>query len=105
MPLAIGVAPFGAALAAQDQISHHSASAAPAADAVSEGEVRKVDKEAGKITIKHGPLKNLGMPAMTMAFRVKDPAMLERVKAGDRIRFVADKVAGVLTVMQIESAQ
>lgn len=71
----------------------------------SEGEIRKIDKEAGKLTIKHGPLKNLGMPAMSMIFRAKDPAMLNNVKAGDKISFVADKVDGAFTVMQLEVKQ
>ena len=66
------------------------------------GVVRKVDKDAGKVTIRHGPIVNLGMPPMTMIFRVKDPAMLDRLKEGDEIRFVADKVDGAYTVMQFE---
>ena len=80
-------------------------SATPAASAtaqMSQGEVRKVDKDAQKITIKHGPIDNLGMPAMTMVFRVKDPALLEKVKAGDRILFAADRINGAYTVTQIE---
>ncbi|MEO8847142.1 MAG: copper-binding protein [Casimicrobiaceae bacterium] len=70
--------------------------------AASEGEVRKIDKEAGKITIKHGPLVNLDMPAMTMVFHVKDPAMLDRVKLGDKIKFVADRTNGAMTVTEME---
>ena len=70
--------------------------------AKSEGEIRKVDPETKKITIKHGELKNLDMPAMTMVFRVNDPTMIERVKAGDKVVFRADKVNGVFTVMEIE---
>lgn len=66
------------------------------------GEVRKIDKDAGKITLKHEPIPNLEMPGMTMVFRVKDPAMLDQVKAGDKVRFAADKVGGALTVTQIE---
>lgn len=73
-------------------------------DSMSDGEIRKVDKEAGKLTIKHGELKNLGMPGMTMVFKVKDPAMLDKVKPGDKVRFVADKVGGALTVMSMEVA-
>ena len=68
----------------------------------SEGEVRKVDLGAKKITIKHGELKNLDMPAMTMVFQVQDPAILEQVKPGDKIKFRADKVNGVFTVMEVE---
>lgn len=75
-----------------------------AQDDKSVGEIRKVDKEAGQLTIKHGELKNLGMQGMTMVFKVKDPAMLEKVKAGDKVRFVADKVGGALTVTAIETA-
>jgi len=69
-----------------------------------DGEVKKVDKDTGKLTIKHGPITNLGMPAMTMVFRVNDPALLDKVKSGDKIRFAADKVGGVLTVMRVEPA-
>lgn len=67
-----------------------------------EGEVRKVDKEAGKVTLKHGEIKNLDMPGMTMVFQVKDPALLEKVKAGDQVNFTADKVNGAYTVLSIE---
>jgi Cu(I)/Ag(I) efflux system periplasmic protein CusF len=70
---------------------------------MSEGQVKKIDKDAGKITIKHGELKNLDMPPMTMVFRVKDPAMLEQVNAGDSISFVAEKVNGQLMVTRIEA--
>ena len=70
---------------------------------MSEGVIRKVDKAAGKITIRHGELYKLGMPAMTMTFRVSDPAMLNRVKPGDSVRFVADRVKGALTVTHLET--
>jgi Cu(I)/Ag(I) efflux system protein CusF len=70
---------------------------------MSEGVIRKVDKAAGKITIRHGELYKLGMPAMTMTFRVSDPAMLDRVKPGDSVRFVADRVQGALTVTHLET--
>lgn len=75
---------------------------AAADNAPSEGEVRKVDPAAKKITIKHGELKNLDMPAMTMVFQVRDPAMLEQVKPGDKVKFRADKVNGLFTVMEVE---
>lgn len=68
-----------------------------------EGEIRKVDESAGKITIKHGPIKKFDMDSgMTMVFRAGDPAMLKQVKPGDKIRFEADKVNGQFTVMRIE---
>jgi Cu(I)/Ag(I) efflux system periplasmic protein CusF len=72
---------------------------------LSDGEVRKVDKDAKKITIKHGPLANLDMPPMTMVFQVRDPAMLEQVKAGDKVKFQAEKVGGAFTVTKIEPAK
>ena len=81
------------------------AGATQASGAMAEGEVRKVDKEAKKITIKHGPLQKLDMPAMTMVFQVKDPAMLDQVKAGDKIKFDAEKVGGAFTVTKIEPAK
>jgi Cu(I)/Ag(I) efflux system periplasmic protein CusF len=75
------------------------------ANAFTAGEVRKVDKEAKKVTIKHGEIRNLDMPAMTMVFQVKEPAMLDRVKAGDKVTFRAEQVGGVLTVVKIEPAK
>jgi Cu(I)/Ag(I) efflux system periplasmic protein CusF len=77
---------------------------APAAAPSVEGEVRKVDKDAGKITLKHGPIGNLEMPAMTMVFRVKDPSMLDKVNAGQKVRFAAEKVGGALTITDIQPA-
>jgi Cu(I)/Ag(I) efflux system protein CusF len=91
-----------AAHAQQTQAGHDAHH--PAA-ALSDGEVRKVDKDAKKITIKHGPLANLDMPPMTMVFQVKDPAMLDQVKTGDKIRFQAEKVGGAFTLTKIEPAK
>ena len=65
------------------------------------GQVVKVDKAAGKVTLKHGPIKKLDMDSMTMVWRVADPAMLDKVKAGDNIEFEADGVNGALTVTKI----
>jgi Cu/Ag efflux protein CusF len=88
---------------AADEASEVQASAnVNAQAALSHGEVRKVDVAAGKLTIKHGPLENLGMDAMTMVFKVKDPAMLSQVEPGDTIDFIADEVAGALTVVKLE---
>jgi Cu/Ag efflux protein CusF len=70
--------------------------------AMTSGVVKKVDKGAGKVTIRHEPLANLGMPKMTMVFRVKDPAMLDELKEGQKIRFIADNVNGALTVMSFD---
>ena len=72
---------------------------------MSEGEVRKIDMETKKITLRHGEIKNLGMPGMTMVFQVKDPAMLDKVKAGDKVRFSAEKLNGALVVTNIEAVR
>jgi len=72
------------------------------APALTDGEIRKVDKSAKKLTIKHGPMPSLDMPAMTMVFQVKDPAMLGQVKAGDKVKFDAQKLGGAFTVTKIE---
>lgn len=95
------------AFAANSPAAPPTATASPpaASDTMSDGEVKKVDKSAGKITLKHGPLATLEMPAMTMVFRVKDPAMLDQLKVGDRIRFAAEKVGGYLTVTEFATRQ
>ena len=72
---------------------------------MTDGEIRKVDIEAKKITIKHGEIKNLDMPGMTMVFQVKDAAMLKKVKAGDKVRFTAEKAGGAIIVTNIEMAK
>jgi Cu/Ag efflux protein CusF len=71
-----------------------------------DGHVTKVDESAGKITIKHGPLKKFDMDeGMTMVFRAGDPAMLKAVKPGDKVRFVPDRINGQFTVTKIEKAK
>ena len=71
-----------------------------------DGQVTKVDQSAGKITIKHGPLKRLGMESgMTMVYKAQDPAMLKAVKAGNKIKFDAEQVNGQYTVTKIEVAR
>ena len=104
--LATWAALLAAPLSAQtnsDHTSHHpDPTATTAAAPMNEGEVRKVDKSAGKVTIKHGPLANLDMPSMTMVFRVKDPAMLDQVKEGDKIKFSADRIDGAITVTEMQ---
>ena len=86
--------------------THTSAEAhGPQHSALTEGEIRKVDKDARKLTIRHGPITTLDMPAMTMVFQVEDPAALDRLKAGDKIRFKADKVGGAYVATAIEPAK
>lgn len=70
---------------------------------LTEAEVRKVDLAAGKITLKHGEIRNLEMPPMTMVFQARDPALLAKVKAGDKVRFTADKVNGAYVLLSIEA--
>ena len=76
-----------------------------AAAAMSDGEVRKIDKETGKITIKHGPIKHLDMPPMSMVFTSKDPALLDKAKVGDKIRFHVVDEGGKLIVTDIQPAK
>ncbi|MEO8058313.1 MAG: copper-binding protein [Burkholderiales bacterium] len=76
-----------------------------AAGEMTEGEIRKVDKSTKKITIRHGEIKNLDMPGMTMLFQVRDPAMLDTVKAGDKVRFKAEQAATGLVVTEIQVAK
>lgn len=83
----------------------HDASAAAHKLPVVAGEVTKVDAAAQKVTIKHGPIPNLDMPDMTMVFRATDPAMLKGVKAGDKIRFMAEKINGQISVVKLEKSK
>jgi Cu(I)/Ag(I) efflux system periplasmic protein CusF len=70
-----------------------------------DGEVTKVDPSGKKLTIRHGPLTNLDMPAMTMVFDLQDPAIAQSVKPGDKVRFSADRVKGRITVLELEKAE
>lgn len=72
---------------------------------MSGGEVKKIDKEAQKITLKHGPIKNLDMPGMTMVFKVAEPSLLDKVKAGDKVKFTAEDQGGALVVTAIETVK
>jgi Cu(I)/Ag(I) efflux system protein CusF len=87
---------------AADHSAHHPATAAAPQ---SDGEVRKVDKDQGKVTLRHGPLANLDMPAMTMVFKAVDPKLLDGLKEGDKVKFTAEKVNGAFTVTAIQVAK
>lgn len=78
-----------------------------AQDAMVSGEVKKVDEAAKKITLKHGPIKNLGMDedGMTMVFKVQDPAMLKQVKAGDKVQFVAERGNDGIAITKIQKSK
>ena len=81
------------------------ATAAAAADAIT-GEVKKIDESTGKITLKHGAAKSLGMDeGMTMVYHVKDPAMLKEVKVGDKVTFEAEEAASGYTVTKLQKSK
>ena len=89
--LTLGLSPVGAGAQGDDFVS---------------GLVTRIDESAGKITIKHGPLKKFDMnEGMTMVFRAADPAMLKGVKPGDKVRFVPDRINGLFTITKIEKAK
>jgi len=107
---------LGIGTAAADQMTDmtgqhahdHAAQAAAPADVAApqtEGEIRNVDTTAQKLTVKHGRIENLGMSPMTMVFRVKDPAFLTMVKAGDKVRMTVERVDGALTIVALQLAQ
>ena len=100
-----GVATALSADAPYAQSSTSTAIAGASAADMTEGEVRKVDKENMKITLKHGEIKNLEMPGMTMVFTVNDATMLDKVKAGDKVLFKAAKEAGKIVVTEIQPAR
>ena len=80
------------------------ATAALAQAPTASGEVTRLDKEGRRVTLKHGEIKNLDMPAMTMVFRVRDPQLLEGLAVGDRVRFVAERVDGQYTLTAVSKA-
>ncbi len=102
--IALLAGPAMAQQKAQDHSAHHPATAASAAD-MTEGEIRKIDMQQKKLTIKHGEIKNLDMPPMTMVFQVKDGALLDKLKAGDKIRFVVEKSDSGYVVTTIQPAR
>jgi Cu(I)/Ag(I) efflux system periplasmic protein CusF len=79
--------------------------ALPAHAQSTDAEVLKIDKPQQKITLKHGEIKNLDMPPMTMVFRVQDAGMLDAVKVGDKVKFDADKVGGQYTVTKLAASK
>jgi Cu/Ag efflux protein CusF len=107
LTLGIATAAYGQATDKSGLHAHdHATSTAAVLPDVSvpqtEGEVRKVDAAAQKLTVKHGRIENLGMSPMTMVFRVKDPAFLALVKAGDKVRMTVERVDGTLTIVALQ---
>jgi Cu(I)/Ag(I) efflux system periplasmic protein CusF len=80
-------------------------SAVMAQASMADGQVTKVNAKENKITVRHGPIKSLDMDAMTMVFRVKDPAMTKQVKAGDKIKFEAERVDGQITITKMQKSK
>ena len=111
LALVISAAAMSPAWAASDKGGHssHGDHGKPTAQAstgdMTDGEVRKVDKEGGKLTLKHADIKSLDMPGMTMVFVVKEKAMLDTLKAGDKIKFKAINDSGKFTVTEIVPAK
>ncbi len=70
-----------------------------------DGQVQKIDTAQGKVTLRHAPIKKLDMDAMTMVFRIQDPAQLQGLKPGDKVKFEADRVNGMITIIKIEKAK
>jgi Cu(I)/Ag(I) efflux system periplasmic protein CusF len=91
------------------QHAHHAPAEAQVAQAPagqpSDGEVKKVDKANGKITIRHGEIPNIGMGPMTMVFGVRSPSLLDKVAVGDKVKFRAEEVKGDYVVTAIEKAK
>ena len=81
---------------------HQHTMAASAAPSLTDGEIRKIDRETGKLTIRHGEIKHLDMPPMTMVFVAKDKAMLDKVKAGDKVRFLTFHENGQMIVTDLQ---
>ncbi len=104
VPLVVGLASAAAVEAAPVTAPTVQVSQATPSEGLSEGVVRKIDTDAGKITLKHGPLVNLDMPAMTMVFKAQSPDILTGVKVGDAVKFRAENLKGALTVTKIERA-
>ena len=101
LTVALGAHAQAAPASTADHAAHHATAAAPTID----GEVRKIDKEQGKVTLKHGPITNLDMPAMTMVFKAADSKLLDGIKEGDKVKFAAEKANGAITVTAIQPAQ
>lgn len=88
-----------------DMSSQHASTPAAAHGELSNGEIRRIDCDQKKITLRHGEIKNLEMPAMTMVFQVKDEGWLERFKVGDKVNFRAENVNGAFTLTELQPAQ
>jgi Cu/Ag efflux protein CusF len=104
--LSMGIGSVAMAQSSHGEHAGHGGAASGSATAeMTEATVRKVDKAAAKVTLKHGAIKNLDMPPMTMVFGVKDKTMLDSLKAGDQVRFIAASESGQYVVTMIQVVQ
>lgn len=102
--LALGIA-LPVSTMAQTTMDHGKMDMSQPAASMTEGEVKKVDIEAGKVTIKHGPIKHMNMPGMTMVFTAKDKGLLANVKPGDKVQFMVVSESGKMVVTEIQAAR
>lgn len=100
----VGVVVLPQTAAAANDHAQHAKSSSTANPGMTEGLIKKVDKQKGNIVISHGPLPN-GMPAMTMAFRAKDPSWIDQLKEGQKIRFATEEVNGVMILQRYEAVK
>lgn len=103
--LLVAVAAANAQMSPNMTMPKPASAAAAATSALTDGVVQSVDKSRGVVTLKHGDIVNMGMPAMTMGFNVADKKMLDNVKTGDKVRFHVENVSGAPTVTRIETAR
>ena len=103
--LTLGVVTVAPAQTVSDPAAIQSSGPSGAAASTTNGEVRKVDREQGRLTLKHGPIANLEMPGMTMVFKVSDHALLDTVQTGDKVRFRAEMVDGKIVVTKLEAVR
>jgi Cu(I)/Ag(I) efflux system protein CusF len=91
--------------AAQTVAPNNAGATSSSTQEMTNAEVRKVDKDAKKVTLKHGQIKSLDMPPMTMVFQVRDEKLLEKLVAGENIRFTAEQLQGAFVVTSVEKAE
>jgi Cu(I)/Ag(I) efflux system protein CusF len=103
--LAISTAAFAQSMSMPASGMSTSKPQASVADEYTNAEIRKIDKNAGKVTLKHGEIKNLGMQPMAMEFEAKDKKMLDKFKVGDKVRFRAVSESGKFVLRDIERAK
>jgi Cu(I)/Ag(I) efflux system periplasmic protein CusF len=105
LPIALAALGISASELARAQASPSAAAAVEAPQEFADGEVRRIDKAQGKVNLRHGEIRSLEMPPMSMWFVLKDPAWVDGLKVGEKVRFVAEKVGTQYTITRIEPAR